>query len=270
MFGPAVRTWTVTFLACLALLRPDPAPADPVAVRFQEGLVHGFLVLRNAEGKFVANGDLVQAAHGDRVTSRLTFRFRDGSLQDETAVFTQHQRFQLLTDRLVQRGPSFPQPLEMWIDREAGQVKVNYTEDDGEQKQVVEKMDLPADLANGMVSTLLKNVHPGSLPLSLPMVVATPRPRLVKLAVTSAGEEPFSTGNAGRKATHYVVKIEIGGVAGILAPLLGKQPPDSHVWVLGGNAPAFVKSEGPSFLGGPIWRIELTSPVWSRTANEKK
>src|SRR5438552_19184240 len=77
-------------------------------------------------------------------------------------------------------------------------------------------------------------------------------------------EEPFSIGGSSRQATHYVVKVEIGGAAGLVAPLLGKQPPDTHVWILGGEAPAFVKSEGSLFFGGPVWRIELASPVWRR------
>jgi len=99
------------------------------------------------------------------------------------------------------------------------------------------------------------------------MVAATPKPRLVKLVVTPRGEEPFSIGGSRRKAIHYVIKVEIGGVAGVVAPLLGKQPPDIHVWILGGEAPAFVKSEGPLYLGGPIWRIELTSPVWPQVTS---
>ena len=93
-------------------------------------------------------------------------------------------------------------------------------------------------------------------------VAATPKPRLVKLHVTVAGEEAFSFAGSSRKATHYVVKVDIGGVSGLLAPLLGKQPPDTHVWILNGEAPAFVKSEGPLSAGGPIWRIELTGPTW--------
>jgi hypothetical protein len=96
------------------------------------------------------------------------------------------------------------------------------------------------------------------------MVAATPKPRLVRLAITPEGEEPFSVGGSSRKATRYVAKVEIGGAAGLVAPLLGKQPSDTHVWILGGEAPAFVKSEGPLFFGGPIWRIELVSPVWPR------
>ncbi len=35
------------------------------------------------------------------------------------------------------------------------------------------------------------------------MVAATPKPRLVKLAITPQGEEPFSIGGSSRKATQY-------------------------------------------------------------------
>ena len=74
--------------------------------------------------------------------------------------------------------------------------------------------------------------------------------------------ETFQVAGSARKATHYVVKVDIKGLAGLLAPLVGKQPPDSHVWILQGEAPAFVKSESPFFPDGPLWRIELTSPTW--------
>ena len=58
---------------------------------------------------------------------------------------------------------------------------------------------------------------------------------------------------------HYVVKAEIEGLKGFLARLTGKQPPDTHVWVLGGEAPAFVKLEGQMYVGGPTWRIQLAA-----------
>jgi hypothetical protein len=44
----------------------------------------------------------------------------------------------------------------------------------------------------------------------------------------------------------------------------GKDPPNLKFWVLGGSAPAFVKFEGPFFVDGPIWRIELSSPRWPK------
>jgi hypothetical protein len=243
-------------IACAVTLR-----GEPVAVRYTEGIVHGFLALRTLDGTTIANGDLIQIARGNRVTSRLVFRFKDGSLHDETAVYTQRGTFRLVSDHLVQKGPTFPQPLEMTIDA-GGDVTVRYTNDHGEQKVESEHLDLPADLANGLVLTLLKNVRPDAPPKTLAYVAATPKPRLVKLEIKAAGQERFSTAGVRRAATHYVLKVEIGGLSGLLAPLVGKQPPDSHVWVLGGEAPAFVKAEQALFLGGPVWRIELVSPIW--------
>jgi len=244
--------------------------AEPVPVRLTEGVVRGFLSLRTLDGTLIANGDLIQFAHGDRVTSRLVFRFKDGSIRDETAIYSQGRAFRLLRNHLVQRGPSFPQPLEASIDGLTGQVRVHYTDDDGEQKVAAEKMEIPLDLANGMTLTLLKNIRPEGTPTALSMIVNTPKPRLVKLAISSAGEDAFVTGGATRTATHYVVKIEIGGVAGLIAPLIGQQPADTHVWILQGEAPAFVKSEGPMFAGGPVWRIELVSPVWPKSQPASK
>jgi hypothetical protein len=250
-------------LACAVLLQPVVLPAAPVAVRHPEGLVHGFLVLRTLEGDTLADGDLIQVAHGDRVTSRLVFHFKDGSIHDETAVFSQRRNFRLLSDHLVQKGPAFQHPIEVLIDGSTGQVTVHDTNDDGKQKVAADHFDLPPDVANGLVLTLLKNIRSDAPQTKVSMVVFTPKPHLVRLAITPQGEEAFSIGGSSRKATHYVAKVEIGGAAGLVATLLGKQPPDSHVWILGGEAPAFVKSEGPLYLGGPIWRIELASPVWT-------
>jgi hypothetical protein len=180
------------------------------------------------------------------------FHFKDGSVHDETAVFSQRGNLRLLSDHLVQKGPAFQHAMEVSIDGPTGQVTVRTTDDDGKEKVVTNRLDLPPDVANGMVLTLLKNIPSDASQMTVSMVAATPKPRLVKLAITSQGEEPFSIGDSSRKATHYVVKVQIGGAAGLVAPLLGKQPPDTHVWILGGEAPAFVKSEGPLF-----WRPHL-------------
>jgi hypothetical protein len=254
----------VVWLVGLVSIWSAVVSGEPVAVRHAEGLVHGFLVLRSPQGAILASGDLIQTARGNRVTSRLVFRFKDGSLHDETAVFSQAGHFQLLHDHLVQKGPSFERPLDMTIDRGRGQVTVRYT-DDGKEKVEVEQMELPLDLANGLIITLLKNVRADALPPSVSFVAATPKPRVVKLVISAAGSEPFTLAGSARRAMHYVVKVDIGGLSGLLAPLLGKQPPDSHIWILGGEAPAFVKSEAALFLGGPLWRTELVSPVWPRS-----
>jgi hypothetical protein len=243
--------------------------AETVAVRHAEGVVRGFLVLRSLDsGAVIANGNLIQFSRDDRVTSRVVFYFRDGSLQDETAVFIQRGRFRLLSDHLVQRGPSFPHPMEVSIDATSGNVRVRHR-DDGKDEVIERQMELPSDLANGMMVTLLKNIGSATPSTTVSMLFATPKPRLVKLEITPMGSEPFSVGRASYKATRFNVKVEIGGLAGLIAPLLGKQPKDTSVWIVGGDAPGFVRSEGQFYQGGPMWRIELASPDYPRSSSRR-
>jgi hypothetical protein len=254
-------SFVVISMVCAGLLFPAAMPAAQVEVRYREGLVHGFLVLSTLEGEPLADGDLIQLAVGDRVTSHLVFRFKDGSVHDETVVFSQRRVFRLLQDHIVQKGPAFPHPVDVAIDASTSQVTVRYTED-GTEKVTTDHLKLAPDVANGLVLTLLKNIRSGVTETKVSMVAATPKPRVVTLAITSKGEDPFSVGRSSRKATHYVIKVEIGGLTGLVAPLVGKEPPDTHVWILDGEAPAVVKSEGPLYVDGPTWRIELASPVW--------
>lgn len=164
-------------------------------------------------------------------------------------------------------GAAFRVPMDVSIDGAAGRVTVRYRDEDGKEKVETEQKPLPADLANGMVLTLVRNIAPEAKETIVSMVGAAPKPRLVKLKITRVGQEPFSAGGFPYQATHYLVKVEIGGVTGVLATLLGKNPPDNHVWIIGGEVPGFVKAEAPLYLGGPPWRIELASPAWPHTAS---
>jgi hypothetical protein len=237
-------------------------------VRYPEGTVRGFLVLRTLEGNALADGDLFQVVSGDRVTCRVVFHFRDGSVHDETAVFSQRDRFELVSDHLIQKGPSFPHPMESSIDVRHGRVSIRYRDDDGKDKTFEEQMTLPEDVANGLLFTLLKNVRRDPSATTVSMLAATPRPRLVKLVISPVGEEVFSVGSAMHTSIQYDVKVE--GLVGFFASLVGKKPPTTHVWVLDGEAPTFVKAEGPLYFGGPAWRIELASPVWQQAAARKR
>jgi hypothetical protein len=82
--------------------------------------------------------------------------------------------------------------------------------------------------------------------------------------------DSFSVGGTEHKAKHYIGKIKIGGVAGVVAPLIGKQPPDTDLWITSGDAPTFLKSKGPVSADSPVWEIQLTSPEWSQTADLQK
>ena len=246
------------FLSSALLFAALPLSAQ-LAVRHSEGIVHGFLILTTLDGHAVAEGEQTQSARGDRITAHLVFRFKDGSIHQEDSVYSQRKTFQLISEHLVQKGPTFKEPIDVSFTVASGQVTVKATEKDGKEKVITEHVDIPADIANGVILILLKNLPPGGPEIKLPYLAATPKPRMVKLAVSSGGEDSFVGGGSAQKATHYVVKVEIGGVAGVVAPIVGKQPADTHVWILKGPVPAFVQSEGPLFQGGPIWRISLVS-----------
>jgi hypothetical protein len=238
-----------------------------VAVSYHEGVSHGFLVLRTQDDKPIADGDLTQIARGDSVTSRMRFRFKDGSTYEETTKFSQRGTFKLLSEHVIQKGPAFKLPMEVMIDATSGQVTVRYTEN-GQEKVLDERLELPPDIANGILFTVLKNVPRNAPKTTVSYVAVTPKPRLVNLEIVPQGEEAFSIGSYNHKAIHYVVKVKIGGVAGVVAPIIGKQPPDIQVWVLADDAPAFVRSDGPLFGEGPIWRMELAIPaVWPHASS---
>jgi hypothetical protein len=260
------------FLAILLVLAVGISSANvsasPLAVRYEEGLIHAFVVVSTMDGNTIAQGDSTQVVRAGRVRNQLMLRFKDGSRQEETTVFSQRGEFRLISYHLLQKGPTFKHATEVSITTATGEVAVHYTDDDGKEKIADEHLTLPPDLANGMVPTLLKNLRPGTSQIEVPLVVASPKPRLVKLAISAQGTARFSAAGTERDATHYVVKIVIGGVAGVVAPLLGKDPPDSHIWILGGEVPVFVRSESLSYPGGPLWRMELTSPVWPQTPSD--
>ena len=71
-------------------------------------------------------------------------------------------------------------------------------------------------------------------------------------------------GTIATTVVRYRVQLELGGLTGLLAPMLGKQPPDLSYWLVRGDVPAFVRFEGPMFLHGPVWRLELTTVPLSK------
>ncbi|HEY4379138.1 MAG TPA: hypothetical protein VGN01_02265 [Acidobacteriaceae bacterium] len=259
------RGWIVGSVLAFGLV---PAlAAESVAVRHVEGTLHGFLALRAEDGHLLAVGDLIEVVQGSRVTSHLVFRFKDGSVDDETTVYSQRGTFRLISDHHIQKGPSYSHPLDMQIDVRRGVVTTRTTGKDGKEEVKTDSLKLPPDLANGMVLTIAKNLAPDKPETKVSMIVATPKPRVVTLVITPRTEEPFSVLGSARKARRFEIKIELGGVAGVVAPLVGKQPPNIQIWIAEGPAPGFVKEQGPFYEGGPIWAIELASPVWANEHN---
>jgi hypothetical protein len=245
----------------IAALMSRPAEAGPVEVRFPEGATHGYLLVQSLAGETIGQGEMTQViGEGDLVENRLVFRFKDGSLHDETVVFSQQDVFTLMRYRLVQRGPSFPEQLDVSIDRHTAEYSVRSKTRVQEKENVLDgQVDLPKDIYNGMLITVSKNLQKGADEM-VSILAFTPAPQVIKVRLLVV-VEPIHIGDRSSKATQYVFKPQIGMIQQLLGKAAGKLPAHFQYdcWIMVNETPSFVKFEGPLQLMGPIVRIELTA-----------
>lgn len=260
-----IFTAFVTLSVCTAV------HAQPIAVRFTEGTMHGFLVLRSGNDETIAQGELLQVAHRDRVDSRFVLHFKDGSLYDEKVSFSQRRVFTMLSYQLVQRGPSFPDTLDASMDRKTGEYQVRARSGtDGPEKLIAGRLELPPDVYNGMIVTVLRNLARGENE-KVQFVAFMPKPKLIELELLPVADETVLVGDQSKHATQYVLKPQLGSLVHFFGSLLGKLPSDFryHFWILSEGVPAFVRFDGPLYLNGPIWRLELLSPQLPESPDSK-
>lgn len=245
-----------SLLVLIPVLWVTALDAAPVRVRFTEGITRGFLAVRTPQGDRIGHGELTQKPRGDEVDSRLLLQFKDGSVYDEATTYSQRGVFRLEAYRLTQRGPSFP-GAEISFDRKSGRYQAKTREKAGAPEETASgEFDMPADLANGMALLMLKNLAPGEK-ATAQLAAFTPKPRLLRVDLHQEGEDRIVFAGDPKQALRYLVNLEIGGVTGVVASVIGKSPPDLRYWLARGEIPAFVRFEGAMFLNGPVWRVEM-------------
>jgi hypothetical protein len=235
--------------------------SEVIPVQHAMGEVHAFATIRSQDGAVIGSGEIWQFVDGDRITAHIVYHFHDGSLDDETAVFTQNKTIRLLSDRHIQRGPFFAKPSDLEVDAN-GQVTSRSITRDGRTK--VEHLDVPPDLSNGIVGALLLNVHPDAPAFTVGLVVPSLGGRLIKLDIAPEGQSTFSVAGIAQKATIFRIKLELGGLVGVVAPIVGKQPSDIFVWVLEGDAPLLVREVGQLAEDSPIVSVELAGATFPK------
>jgi hypothetical protein len=254
-----VRTLNVLRLGLLPLallLGGTTLAAAPVQVLLPEGSTRGFLRIRSPEGARLGHGELVQRMRGNDLESHLVLSFDDGSIYDEVTAYSQHGVFRLDAYRLTQRGPSFP-GAEIAFDRKTGRYQAKVRGRIGAaEEQASGEFEMPTDLYNGMALTLLKNLPPGK-GVTAQLAAFTPKPRLLRMELRREGEDRVVFGGNAKQATRLLVNLNVGGLTGVVASLMGKTPPDLRYWLVPGEVPAFVRFEGAMFLNGPVWRVEM-------------
>jgi hypothetical protein len=252
--------WFTGLLAMALLGTSYSTQGQELKLRYRTGSEHGFVILRDAAGAILASGELTQVPSKHRITIHVVLHFRDGSIDDETTLYSQGETIRLISDRHIQRGKSFPHPSDVMIDVPGQQVCVRDLSKNTDDAKP-EHMDLPPDLANGLLEPLIQNMQ-ADTPIEVSYVALAPKPRLVKLAIAKGGDDHFTVGGRSYKAAKYDVKVHIGGVAGVVAPIIGKQPPDTHVWVTESRVPAVIRLDSALYTDGPIWSVQFASPVW--------
>ncbi|SEG43111.1 hypothetical protein SAMN05421819_2898 [Bryocella elongata] len=233
-------------------------------VKHTVGALHGFLVIRSEGGVDIGSGEVSEFAEGDRVTVKTVYRFRDGSLDEETAVFNQRKSFQFVSDHHIQSGRFFPKPSDITIDA-SGQVTMRSTDKDGKAKVETTKMDVAPGLSNGVMGTILQNIAPNAPEFKLDMIVPAGKPRAIKLDVAPAGKQSVRIAGLRHETSVFRLKTEIGGVAGVIAPMVGKQPPDIFISIIEGEVPVIVRILGPLGEGTAVVDIQLAGATFPRS-----
>ena len=95
--------------------------------------------------------------------------------------------FTLISYRLLQRGPSFPNQIDVSIDRGTAEYKVrSKAGEDGKEEVLTGEFDLPKDAYNGMLIMMLKNLPKGA-DETVSVLAFTPEPQVDRGAAACHG-----------------------------------------------------------------------------------
>jgi hypothetical protein len=243
--------------AFLAFAPATATPAEQIPVRHIQLPRHEFMTARSETGTIIARAEFTETVQGDEVTMRLTYRFADGSIDDETTTYRQRGTFQLIRNHHIQQGPFFSKPVDFAVEAATGTAITRIADKNGTVHAESEHIDLPADLANGFVGTLLLNVPPNTAPFRVGILAPVFGGRLIRILISPEGEQPFQKAGQPLKATVFRIHPELGGILGWIAQLLNMQPKDVMVWILEGEQPAVVRVVGQLSGFGPVVSSEL-------------
>jgi hypothetical protein len=252
----AAALWAITL--CTA------ATAEPIAVRHIQLPRHEFMVARSETGKIMARVEFTEVVQGDEVTMRLTYHFLDGSLDDETTTYRQQGTFRLVRNHHIQNGPFFAKPVDFAVEAATGTATSRTVDKSGKVHVETEHIDLPNDLANGFVGTVLLNVPPNTAPFRVWILAPVFGGRLIRILISPEGEQAFQKAGQTVKATVFRIHPELGGFLGMIAKLLNLQPKDVMVWVLEGETPAVMRIVGQLGGSGPVLSSELEGTSFAK------
>ncbi|MFL5456320.1 MAG: hypothetical protein ACJ78X_07970 [Myxococcales bacterium] len=244
-----------TMLAFVAMCVALPAPAVPL--RWPEGTLRGFPVVRDASGRQIANGTLTQWIEDGKLHVTATYDFEDGRVVEEQTLLQQH--------------PELAQLRWSWEERKGTEVQRSYSIDFTTGHAVVHKrgedtLDDHLEDARKLgraftgvgfmyaVKNLVPDLEKGG-EIELTAVAFTPKPRTVTVSIRRDQEGSLAMGGRKLAAERFVIHPQIP--LAFIAKLFVKAP-DQYLWFYRPAPPAFLRADIPlAEPSDPILRIEL-------------
>ncbi len=231
-------------MPALALAAREPARDETVTLR-----------MVTPEGKRVADGRMQQTVDASGLHIRLTYRFDDGRIVEESADFLQQpalsQRRWSWTERLGDvKSRSYQ------IDFQTG-AATGFRVKDGKRQTFNEKLDVkPGKSFAGagfvVAATQLMPELKAQGALDFRALAPTPKPRSVKVKLRRIAADGVTRGGAPVPAQRVTIHAELGLVGLVV------KPPDTVLLFTDDESPTFISGEGPLLEpGDPIVRTEV-------------
>jgi hypothetical protein len=243
---------------CLSLVLAGNAFA--VEITEPQGAAHGYPAWCEVGGKKLADGEFRQWMQDDHLHVVITYKFPDGRLFEENALFRQEPEliqekwsWKELTNGKLER--------EFSVDLAAGTAGAHISKD---SKDVAEKIDIvPGQTFAGFGFTIaLANLRKrllGGEQIQLKAVgfspIPTLKPRVVTATVSYAGLDRMKMSGRYLRGDNFIIHSEIPAIAKLLIHV-----PDTHIWLTNPSPAGFLRWEGAIVLpNDPMRRVDLVS-----------
>jgi hypothetical protein len=220
-----------------------------------EGIAHGFPVMRELNGRRIADGDFVQWLEGNRLHVKITYSAGRGRRIEEQAVF--RQRPQLTQDFWSLKEARDGKPYRQFeVDLVSGRARATAT-DEGEPKEWSETVDVaPGRTFAGFgftmaIKALRERLVRGEV-ITLDAVGFMPKPRGGSVEISYAGRDRIRMSDRTIAADHFIVHPKVPAIARLFVKV-----PDASIWLT--TPPAgFLRWEGAMAVpDDPIIRVDL-------------
>jgi hypothetical protein len=261
MLAKIKRTVLVSIIAGTCAV----VPVFAIDVTEPAGAAHGFPGLCDINGKKLADGEFRQWAEGNQLHIIVTYRFPDGQVFEEKALFRQQSE-------LAQEKWSWKETKNGKLSREftanfLTKTATALTHENNAPKQWSENLEIePGRTFAGFGFTLaLENLRKRLIrgeQIQLRAVGFMPKPQVATVTVSHGGVDRMRMSGRSLKGDHFIIHPEIPFIAKLFIHV-----PDTQIWLTYPPPAGFLRWEGPIVVtSDPLIRVDLLSGAKSGRA----